>query len=110
MTDAGAGYGERKPFDKRAALRAPGCNDNDDPNHDNTVSLAVPDRWISPGFIAAASGQTVARRGSAQLREFAGWYRDFAERAGSPNIWEGRVRTAEDLEEEAGRIERLARR
>ena len=72
------------------------------PNHDNTVSLAIRDRWTS--------GQTVARRGSAQLRELAGWYRDFAERAGSPNIWEGRVRTAVDLDEEAGRIKPLARR
>ena len=40
-----------------------------------------------------------------QLRELASWYRDFAERAGSPTIWEGRLRTAEDLEEEADRVE-----
>jgi hypothetical protein len=40
-----------------------------------------------------------------KLRELAAWYRDFAERAGSPWIWEARLRTAEDLEAEARRIE-----
>jgi hypothetical protein len=43
-----------------------------------------------------------------KLRELAFWYRDYAERAGSPTIWEGRLRTAEDLEEEADRVERIA--
>ena len=37
------------------------------------------------------------------LRELAAWYREFAERAGSPWVWEARLRTAEDLEAEAGR-------
>jgi len=32
------------------------------------------------------------------------WYREFAERAGNPAIWEARLRTAEDLEAEAERI------
>ena len=41
-----------------------------------------------------------------KLRELACWYRDFAERAGNPVIWEGRLRTAEQLEAEAVRIER----
>jgi hypothetical protein len=40
-----------------------------------------------------------------KLRELAAWYRDFAERAGSPWIWEARLRTAEDLEAEACRID-----
>jgi hypothetical protein len=40
------------------------------------------------------------------MRQLAGWYRSFAERAGSSNIWESRLRTAEDLEAEADRIER----
>jgi hypothetical protein len=35
----------------------------------------------------------------------AAWYRDFAERAGSPWIWEARLRTAENLETQARRIE-----
>ena len=30
-----------------------------------------------------------------KLRELAGWYREFAERAGNPVIWEARLRTGE---------------
>lgn len=41
-----------------------------------------------------------------KLRELASWYREFAERAGNPTIWEGRLRMAEDLDKEAERIER----
>jgi hypothetical protein len=41
-----------------------------------------------------------------KLRELASWYREFAERAGNPTIWEGRLRMAEDLDREAERIER----
>jgi hypothetical protein len=41
-----------------------------------------------------------------KLRELASWYREFAERTGNPTIWDGRLRTAEDLEAEAARIER----
>ena len=44
----------------------------------------------------------------AKLRSLAGWYRDFAERTGNPAIWEARLRTAEDLEAEAARIERAS--
>jgi hypothetical protein len=40
-----------------------------------------------------------------KLRELAAWYRDFAERAGSPWVWEARLRTAEDLEAQAGPAE-----
>ncbi|MBV8088053.1 MAG: hypothetical protein JO139_00480 [Alphaproteobacteria bacterium] len=36
-----------------------------------------------------------------KLRELASWYRDFAERAGNPMIWEARLRTAKELEAEA---------
>jgi hypothetical protein len=43
-----------------------------------------------------------------RLRELAAWYRAYAERAGNPAIWEARLRTAEDLEAEAARIERGA--
>jgi hypothetical protein len=42
-----------------------------------------------------------------KLRELASWYREFAERTGNPTIWDGRLRTAEDLEAEAARIERV---
>ena len=41
-----------------------------------------------------------------KLRELASWYREFAERAGNPAIWEGRLRMADDLDDEAERIER----
>jgi len=41
-----------------------------------------------------------------ELRKLACWYREFAERTGNPAIWDGRLRTAEDLEAEAARIER----
>lgn len=40
-----------------------------------------------------------------KLRELASWYREFAERAGEPAIWHARLRTAEDLEREAGNLE-----
>lgn len=43
-----------------------------------------------------------------RLRELAGWYRDFAERAGNPAIWDARLRTAKDLEREADRLENMA--
>jgi len=40
-----------------------------------------------------------------KLRELASWYREFAERAENPAIWDTRLRTAEDLEREAGNLE-----
>jgi hypothetical protein len=40
-----------------------------------------------------------------RLRELASWYREFAERTGNPAIWDARIRTAEDLEAEAARLE-----
>ena len=41
-----------------------------------------------------------------KLRELAAWYREFAEKTANPSIWEARLRMAEDLEEEAERIEK----
>jgi hypothetical protein len=41
----------------------------------------------------------------AKLRELAAWYREFAEQSGNPAIWDGRLRTAEDLEAEARQLE-----
>jgi hypothetical protein len=41
-----------------------------------------------------------------KLRELAAWYREFAERTANPSIWEARLRTADDLDEEADRIEK----
>ncbi len=40
-----------------------------------------------------------------ELRRLALWYREFAERAGNPVIWESRLNMAEDLEEEAARLD-----
>ena len=41
-----------------------------------------------------------------KLRKLARWYREFAERAENPMIWEKRLRTAEDLDAKARLIER----
>ena len=43
--------------------------------------------------------------GADKLRQLAAWYREFAERAGNPWIWEARLRTARDLEAEADRVD-----
>jgi hypothetical protein len=39
-----------------------------------------------------------------KLRELARWYREFAERAGNPWIWEARLQLAEDLESQAAKV------
>jgi hypothetical protein len=44
-----------------------------------------------------------------RLRELACWYREFAERTANPTIWDARLRTAEELEEEATRVEHNTR-
>jgi hypothetical protein len=43
-----------------------------------------------------------------KLRELASWYREFAEHTANPAIWDARLRTAEDLEAEAARLETAA--
>ena len=43
-----------------------------------------------------------------RLRALASWYREFAERAGTPWIWEGRLATADKLEKDADRLEKNA--
>ena len=40
-----------------------------------------------------------------KLRKLAAWYREFAERAGNPAIWDARLQTAENFEREAARLE-----
>jgi len=45
-------------------------------------------------------------REAEKLRELAAWYREFAERAGNPSIWESRLRMAADLEREAAEMAR----
>jgi hypothetical protein len=41
-----------------------------------------------------------------RLRELARWYRELAEKAGNPAIWDLRSRHADKLDAEADRIER----
>lgn len=43
-----------------------------------------------------------------ELRKLAAWYREFAERAGNPAIWEARLLTADRLDAEAEHLERDA--
>jgi hypothetical protein len=40
-----------------------------------------------------------------KLRKLAAWYREFAERAGEPWIWEARLQTADELENLADLLE-----
>ena len=39
------------------------------------------------------------------LRALAAWYREFAEKAANPTIWESRIATAEDLERHATEVD-----
>jgi hypothetical protein len=39
------------------------------------------------------------------LRKLASWFREIAEHAGNPAIWDARLRTAENLEAEADQLE-----
>ncbi len=72
-------------------------------------------RSMLKGQMAESDKQTIEEllrqaeqtlNGGSTLRELAAWYRAFAERAGNPAIWEARLRTADDLDAEADRIER----
>jgi hypothetical protein len=40
-----------------------------------------------------------------RLRDLAAWHREQAERAENPVIWDARLRTAEDLDIEADRLD-----
>jgi hypothetical protein len=44
-------------------------------------------------------------RPAAELRALAAWYREYAELAGNPSIWLGRLSTAEELERQASAAE-----
>jgi hypothetical protein len=48
-----------------------------------------------------------AQADPAKLRALASWYRNLAEQAGNPAIWEARLRSAEKLEAEADLVDRL---
>jgi hypothetical protein len=47
----------------------------------------------------------VALEDPRKLRELAAWYRDYAERANTPWVCEGRLQTADDLERQAAVLE-----
>ena len=47
----------------------------------------------------------IVNAGAEHLRTLAAWYRDLAEKAGNPAIWESRLATAEDLERQASQLE-----
>jgi hypothetical protein len=64
----------------------------------------VPSSSNPPGSLLLLR-ETGALAAPGRLRELAGWYREFAERTGNPTIWEARLRTAEDLDAEADRLE-----
>lgn len=51
--------------------------------------------------------QSPADLPSGKLRRLAAWYRDFAERAGNPVIWEARLLAAADFEAEAARVDAM---
>jgi hypothetical protein len=53
------------------------------------------------GSNRAATSEPDLARTSDELRALASWYRNFAEQAGNPMIWDYRVSTAEDLERQA---------
>jgi len=56
--------------------------------------------------IDATDGRRAQER--QRLRSLAHWYRGFAERAGNPAIWQARLRTAKELEQEADRVEQAS--
>jgi hypothetical protein len=68
---------------------------------------AVQSRLVmsNPSSPAHDATHQMDMRDPTRLRELASWYRQFAERAGSAAIWEGRLRLAGDLEAEADRLE-----
>ena len=40
-----------------------------------------------------------------ELPKLAAWYREFAERAGGPAIWEARLKTVRELEQKANKLQ-----
>ena len=55
-----------------------------------------------------AAGRYNLENDPKRLRELAMWYRAFAEKASSSAIWDARLRTAEDLDDEVSRIEQAS--
>ena len=56
-------------------------------------------------MLAFLQGDPDATASPQALRALALWYREFAERTQNPDIWEARLRTAEELEMAARALE-----
>ena len=65
---------------------------------------------MNPSHDRAAISDPDLADACAELRALAGWYRDYAEQAGSAVIWDYRLSTAEDLERHASALEDQAQR
>ncbi|MGH7094264.1 MAG: hypothetical protein ACREFB_12105, partial [Stellaceae bacterium] len=61
---------------------------------------------LSPAIIGATrrGEERIMPHDPEELRDLAAWYREFAERAENPVIWDSRLRTAEKFERDADRI------
>jgi hypothetical protein len=64
----------------------------------------LPQRRIRSNPMRRMQPQDERMGSQEQLLKLAAWYREFADRAGNPMIWECRLRMAEDLEVEACRF------
>ena len=80
------------------------------------LKLTVPRRELACGadpaeFCGRDSGPEATMMPSIELEnpqklcDLAAWYRDYAERAGTPWVWERRLQTAEELERRAAMLE-----
>ena len=76
------------------------------PNDPNGHRVHVELTSLAESHVVQRGGGTVSHQPE-RLRELASWYREYAERTSNPAIWDARIRTAEDLEAEATRLECL---
>jgi hypothetical protein len=64
----------------------------------------------TPDEIAWPAREERSMTEAQELRRLAIWYREFAERAGNPWIWDARLRHADEIEKEAARLEEIQTR
>lgn len=60
---------------------------------------------MNDGKLSHLCQTEIAMESPDRLRELATWYREFADKAGAPDIWERRLLTAETLERAANEID-----
>jgi hypothetical protein len=58
----------------------------------------------------ASSGRRYDLENAEKMRSLAAWYREFAEKAANPWIWEARLLHAQELEREAERLTKSTNR